>query len=222
LLEVGCATGKATRPLLERGFPVVCVELGPRPADRARASLAGLRVQVQVAPFEAWDGEAGAFDLVYAATAWHWVDPAIRYRQAHRLLQPGGHLAIWGAQHAFPAGFDPFFTEIQAVYESLGMGREAAWPPPPPERVPDDRTEIEGSRLFDHVEVRRYVWETSYTADGYLALLDTFSSHIAMDPRDREHLDAEIRRRIEGRPDGRVRRHWHAILHVARRAPRLA
>jgi hypothetical protein len=28
LLEIGCATGKATRSLLERGFSVVCVELG--------------------------------------------------------------------------------------------------------------------------------------------------------------------------------------------------
>src|SRR5436309_1542968 len=33
LLEIGCATGKATRPFLERGFPVVCVELGSRLAE---------------------------------------------------------------------------------------------------------------------------------------------------------------------------------------------
>ncbi len=75
LLEVGCATGKATRPLLERGFRVVCVELGERLAAGARASLAGLPVEVHVSPFESWRGEAGSFDLVYAATAWHWVDP---------------------------------------------------------------------------------------------------------------------------------------------------
>jgi hypothetical protein len=29
-------------------------------------------------PFEEWEGEQEAFDLVYAATAWHWVDPEIR------------------------------------------------------------------------------------------------------------------------------------------------
>ena len=71
LLEIGCATGKATRPLLERGFSVVCVELGAQLAERARRNLTGLPVEIRVAPFEQWEDEAGAFDLVYAATAWH-------------------------------------------------------------------------------------------------------------------------------------------------------
>ena len=38
-----------------------------------------------------------------------------------------------------------------------------------------------------------------------------------MDEAKREHLYQEIRRRIGRRPDPRVRRHWCAILHVARR-----
>jgi len=61
------------------------------------------------------------------------------------------------------------------------------------------------------------VWEVAYTARDYLALLETFSGHIAMEPRKRDSLYGEIRRRIEARADPRVRRHWLAILHVARR-----
>jgi SAM-dependent methyltransferase len=217
LLEVGCATGKATRPLLERGFRVVCVELGERLAERARANLAGLPVEIDVAPFETWSGPPGRFDLVYAATAWHWLDPQVRYRKAHELLRPGAHLALWSAQHAFPANFDPFFTEIQDVYDAIGESHPGAWPPPPPHEVDDDAAEIEASGLFSDVHVRRHVWETTYTAEEYLALLRTFSGHIAMDPAKRERLFAEVRRRIGARPDGRVRRHWLAILHVARR-----
>jgi hypothetical protein len=33
----------------------------------------------------------------------------------------------------------------------------------------------------------------------------------------REHLYGEIRRRLAERPDGLVRRHWGAVLHVAAR-----
>jgi SAM-dependent methyltransferase len=102
LLEIGCATGKATRPLLERGFTVVCIEIGAQLAERARTSLAGLPAVVHVAPFEEWQGPSASFDLVYAATAWHWVEPSLRYQAAHRLLRAGGHLALWSAQHAFP------------------------------------------------------------------------------------------------------------------------
>jgi hypothetical protein len=91
-------------------------------------------------------------------------------------------------------------------------------PPPPPDEIPDAAAEVEASGLFDDVEVRRYVWEHSYTAEEYIALQNTFSGHIAMQEAKREHLYREIRRRIGQRHDGRVLRHWYAILHVARRA----
>jgi len=218
LLEVGCATGKATRPLLERGFSIVCVELGAQLADQARRNLAGLPIEIEVAQFEQWNGPAGSFDLVYAATAWHWVDPTIRYGKAHALLRARGHLAVWSARHAFPADADPFFTEIQEVYDAIDESHPGEWPPPPPEEVADDAGEIEASGLFENIQVRRYVWEKLYTADQYVALLSTFSGHIAMEERKRAHLYREIRERISRREDPRVRRHWLAILHVARRA----
>jgi SAM-dependent methyltransferase len=218
LLEIGCATGKATRPLLARGFSVVCVELGADLAERGRRNLAGFPVEICVEPFETWEGEAGAFDLVYAATAWHWIDPTIAYPKAHRLLRPAGQLAFWSALHAFPSGLDSFFTEIQEVYDAIGESYDTEeWPPPPPKKIVDSSDEIEASGLFEDVRVRRYVWEASYAVDEYIALLDTFSGHITMDAAKRELLYGEIRERIGSRPEQRVRRHWYAILHVARR-----
>jgi SAM-dependent methyltransferase len=218
LMEVGCATGKASRPLLERGFSVVCVELGAHLAAQARRVLDGFPFEVHVAAFEHWDGEVEGFDLVYAATAWHWIDPAVRYQKAHSLLRPGGHLAIWSASHGFPDGFDPFFTEIQEAYEAIGENSPGEWPPPPPDEVADARAEINASGFFGDVSVRRYVWAIAYTAEEYVALLNTFSGHIAMGPKKRDYLYREIRRRIAERTDPRILRHWYAILHVARRA----
>jgi protein-L-isoaspartate O-methyltransferase len=60
--------------------------------------------------------------------------------------------------------------------------------------------------------------EAIYTADEYIALLGTFSGHIAMEEAKREKLYREIHARLARRDDPRVRRHWYAILHVARRA----
>ena len=76
LLEVGCATGKATLPLARRGFRITCMELGAELAAAARRNLAGLDAEVVEARFEDWRPSPGdLFDLVFAATAWHWVDP---------------------------------------------------------------------------------------------------------------------------------------------------
>ena len=99
------------------------------------------------------------------------------------------------------------------MYDAIGESYDGDWPPAPPESAPDFADEIEQSGLFEDVRVRRYVWERFYTADEYIALLETFSGHIAMDAAKREHLYGEIRARLGTR---RVRRHWYAILHVAR------
>jgi len=116
-----------------------------------------------------------------------------------------------------PRGRDPFFFELQEVYEEIGEGlpEGAAWPRPG--ELPAQREEIEASGLFAEVVVRHFDWEVVYDAAGYLRLLDTFSGHIAMEDWQRRRLHWEITRRLEQRPDGRLRRHWGAALHVARR-----
>jgi SAM-dependent methyltransferase len=218
LLEVGCGPGKATLPLAREGFRITAVELGEALAAEARRALAKYPdVSVITSSFEGWEPPGGVlFDLVYAATAWKWVDPQARYSKAAALLVPGGHLAVWNAGHALPTGFDPFFAEIQRVYDEIGEGDGSAWPPP--EIQPDPTAaEVETSGCFTLVGTRRYGWALRYTADEYIALLNTFSGHIAMEPARREHLYGEIRRRLGARRDGRLTRHWSAVLTVGRR-----
>jgi len=218
VLEVGCATGKATRPLAERGLRLTCVELGPQLAAAAQRNLAAYPdCEVTNAAFETWPPAGQTYDAIVAATAWHWTDPEVRYRRAWELLRPGGHLAFWAGVHVFPPGGDPFFREIQPVYDEIGepLGRRG-WPQP--RELPDERGEITATGLFADATVTQFDWEVTYDAEGYIDLLETFSGHISMQPWQRERLHAEIRRRLAERPGGRLRRHWGAALHIARRA----
>jgi SAM-dependent methyltransferase len=217
LLEIGCATGKATRFLLERGLSVVCVEMGAQLAERARHNLAGLPVEIHVVPFEEWEGEQEAFDLVYAATAWHWVDPELRYRKAHRLLRPGGHPRVLERAARVPCRLRSLLQR-----DPGGLRRNRREPPwrmaaaaagRDPGRPGRDRSE---RPLRRHRGQALRLGDVLHT-DDYVALLNTFSGHIAMEAAKREHLYREIRQRIGQRPDPRVRRHWYAILYVARR-----
>jgi SAM-dependent methyltransferase len=219
LLEVGCGPGKATLPLARMGFRITAIELGDALAVEARRNLAAYPDSSVInSSFEEWDPPEGTFfDLVYAATAWEWVDPDVRCARAAALLRPGGHLAVWEAMHAFPAGFDPFFAEIQEVYDEIGEdGGE--WPPPRPEDQPDPAAgEFASSGRFEVAGTRRYLWARRYTAEEYIALLDTFSGHIAMEPARRDHLYRDVRRLLARRGDGRLTRHWSAVLTVGRR-----
>lgn len=217
LLEVGCATGKATLPLAHLGFRMTALEPGATLAAAARANLADYDVDVVEARFEDWEPDGAVFGLVFAATAWHWVDPAVRYSKAAAVLRPGGHLALWGASHVLPHGGDPFFEEIQEVYDEIGEGLPSGWVSPRPGELPDNRGEIEASGLFEVIETRQYDWETIHDAESYIDLLNTFSGHIEMADWQRDRLYGEIRRRLAERPDGQLRRHWGGVLQIARR-----
>ena len=89
----------------------------------------------------------------------------------------------------FPDGGDPFFREIQEVYEEIGEG------PPPGEGFPrpgelwDQGAEIGASGLFEVVAVRHFDWERVYDAESYIALLRTFSGHIAMEQWQQDRLE---------------------------------
>ena len=216
VLEVGAGPAKATLPLAHRGLRVTALEPGPALAAQARKNLAGYPVDVVSMRFEDWAGTRGEFAVVVAATAWHWVDPRLRYQCAARALRPGGHLAVWAAQHVFPVDGDPFFTDLQEVYDAIGQGLPEGAPRPAPGELAEQIAEIEESGQFDVVAVEHFDWTVDYTAETYIDLLRTFSGHIAMTPADREQLFTEIRQRIALRPSGTVRRGWGTVLHIAR------
>lgn len=219
VVEIGPGTGQATRSLLRRGWSVVAVERGAQLAAVADRVLAGLGdVQISVGPFEAWQGAAGTFDLVFAATAWHWLDPAVAYPKAAGVLRPGGHLAVVSTEHVLPeVGGDPFFVEVEDAYTAAGLSDGLGGPSPPEAIAAPEVGAITASGVFAPPTVCRYVWSRDYTTDEYLALLGTYSGHIAATDHQRQVLFTAIRRLIGQRPGGTVRKHYLNVLHVARR-----
>jgi SAM-dependent methyltransferase len=219
VLEIGSGTGIATRSLLERGLVVTCVELGESLVAVARARLADTAsVQIVHADFESWQPPDDLeFDAAIAATSWHWIDPTIGYPKVAGLLRPSGHLAVWTASHVFPDDGDPFFAELQDVYDEIGESVPTGAPRPSPADLSPPGLESASGGRFATTAVERFDWELTYDAASYIDLLDTFSGHIAMAPWQRQRLYSEIRRRLAERPDGRLRRHWGAVLEVSRR-----
>lgn len=117
ILEIGCGTGQATLALAELGCQIVAVEFGPRMAAIARRKLADFpSVTVDIAPFEDWPLPDEGFDLVLSATAFHWLDPAVRVTKIAQALRPNGALAII-ATHQIAGGDEQFFTIHSGVID---------------------------------------------------------------------------------------------------------
>jgi SAM-dependent methyltransferase len=215
VLEIGPGTGQATRPLAERGLRVTAVELGEHLAAVARRNLAGLPAEVHVGPFEEWPLPEEPFDLVLAATSWHWVDPDTRFVKAARALRRSGRLAIVGTVHVSDERGDAFFRRTQDFYELCAPEQSRGWGEGLP-RADSLRPAAVDLERFRQPAFRRFPWVGTFTAAAYLELLDTFSDHRRLPGGQRECLYAGIARAL-AEFGGTIQKHHVFTLTLAER-----
>ena len=217
MLELGCGTGQATVPLAERGGAIICVELGAGMAAVARRKLARFpSVEVVIAPFEDWPLPPEPFDTVVSATAFHWLDPAIRVAKAADALRPGGALATVATHHVAGGTVD-FFAEVQACYERWDPATPPGLRLSPAAAIPRSSEELDRSGRFGPATFRRYEWELSYSTSAYIETLMTYSGHRALAPEARANLLACIAHLSESRYGGRITKRYMTELRTARR-----
>ncbi|MFD4023912.1 class I SAM-dependent methyltransferase [Streptomyces sp. NPDC058576] len=219
VLEIGCGTGQATVPLAGLGCRVTAVEAGPHMSAIARRNLAGCpAAEVVTAEFESWPLPAEPFDVVLAATAFHWIDPAVRVPRAADALRPGGALAVVRSQHVM-GGTEEFFVEVQRCYERFDPATPPGMRPPAADDVDntDHAEEVARSGRFGRTVFRRYERDLTYTTAEYLDVLRTYSGHRALPEAARSGLLACVAGLIDGRYGGRVSKRYLIELGVSHR-----
>jgi SAM-dependent methyltransferase len=217
VLEIGCGTGQATVPLARLGCQIIAVELGAELAEVARRNLAAYPdVEVVTAAFESWPLPSEPFDLVISATAFHWIDPAVRVVKSAEALRPGGVLATVATHHV-AGGTIPFFAEMQACYEYWDPSTPKGLRLQPAEEIPMEGEEIEQSGLFSTPEFHRYATDIPYTTASYIDVLLTYSGHRALPPDDQRGLLDCIANLIDTRYDGKIVKRYLSELRTAHR-----
>lgn len=177
-LEIGAGTGKATRAFAARGIAVTAT-------DPDVAMLAELRKHVP-ATVETVQGtleelDVGvSFDLVFAAAALHWTEPAGRWSRVAALLGPGGTFASFGGQlhlldeaveEAVRAARAPFLVDDE-VASPDGTPQDSAmhWP----------GTELLESTDFTDVRQTRIERRMTLSAVDYVSHLSTISAYLEL------------------------------------------
>ena len=216
VLEIGAGTGQATQQMAARGWRVLALEPGADLARSARAELAEFdTVDVRTSRFENAELTDNAFDLIAAATAWHWIDPTRGIPKAARLLRPDGAIALWWNAHVTDTP-DPRWTPIRRVYEQVAPDLAHLAPLTPDRHDYDPAVELATSGLFDKVEQHNFPFSVTYTSNDFLALIATSASHRPLPAEARTHRHRELDRAINCDLGGVVTKPYNCFLVLAK------
>ncbi len=94
LIDVGCGTGISTRQFASHGLQVIGVEPNDAMRARAEAEPGPSTIRYVKGTAEATGLPDGCATTVLAAQAFHWFDAPKALQEFHRILRPGGWVAL--------------------------------------------------------------------------------------------------------------------------------
>ncbi|MDJ0555278.1 MAG: class I SAM-dependent methyltransferase [Microcoleaceae cyanobacterium MO_207.B10] len=189
ILEIGCATGTATTSFADLGFSMVCIEPNSESYQVVlRNSASYEKVKIINTTFEEWELEKSQFDVVLAATSFHWVSSEVRYAKTAEALKTDGFLILlWNTP---PQPTQEIYQELlDSVYQNYApdvTGYEAI--ATHQKNIRSFGNAIIKSAKFHNLVSEELISEVTYDVDDYLTLLSTLSPYIAMESERRNTL----------------------------------
>ena len=201
VIDLAAGTGKLSRALHAAGAEVVAVE----PLARMRALIEP--------PIRAVEGTAehiplpdSSAEAVTVAQAFHWFDGERALAEIHRVLRPGGSLALaWNVRLMDDPG-QAAVEELIAPYTGeIPRHRSGEW-----------RRPFEATTLFGPLEERSFPNQQSLDADGLADRVGSTSAIAALDPGER---DALLERARALAAEGPLTLRYRCDVQVTRREP---
>ncbi len=202
VVDLGAGTGRLTGGLAARGLDVVAVE----PVEEMRALIAvSERVRALAGTAEAIPLPDSSADAVTVAQAFHWFDVPRALAEIHRVLRPGGALAIVWNRRRMEDEIHERIDELLAPHRGdVPAHATDGW-----------RPLFDASELFVPAARRDFDNEQLLDGDGLVDRFGSVSFVAALDDAARDEVHAALRA-LAGR--SRVALRYRTGVEIARRA----
>ncbi len=200
VVEVGIGGGQATLPFLKTGCNLTAVEYGEQFSELCKEKFKEYRnFTIVTSKFEDMNFSDNTYDLVYSASAFHWVPENIGYTKVFSMLKSGGVFARF-ANHpyrdknnlALSEEIDKIYGEY--YYTFYNKKREVLTEYSEEQAV--QRANIAEKYGFKDIKYALFYRTRTFSAKEYITLLGTYSDHIAMEESIRKEFFLKIEEAI--------------------------
>ena len=219
VVEIGIGGGQATLPFLKTGCNLTAVDYGEKFCKICREKFK------EYPNFSAISGKfedidfKGEYDLIYSASAFHWIDEEIGYKKVYDILKDGGVFARF-ANHPYRDKGNPALSkEIDKIYVDYYYqyyNKEPKTPTEYSEKQARTRALIAGKYGFTDIQYKLFYRTRTFSAKEYAMLLGTYSDHIAIEENIRTKFFSEIEEAIN-RHGGKITIYDTIDLQLARK-----
>lgn len=200
VVEVGIGGGQATLPILKTGCRLTAVEYGEHFSELCREKFKDYpHLSVITNKFENLEFEDAAYDLVFSASAFHWIPEEIGYSKVFSMLRSGGVFARF-ANHPYRDKGNPALSEeidsIYARYYYKFYNKKQETPKEYTEEQAKSIAMIAQKYGFTDMRYALFYRTRIFSAKEYIALLGTYSDHIAIGETTRKDFFTSIEEAI--------------------------
>ena len=196
VVEVGSGSGQATLPVLKTGCQLTAVEYGENFSRILMDKFGGYDgFKVITGKFEDTELEENSYDLIFSATAFHWVPEEIGYPKVYSALKPGGAFARFANRPRNSQNAPELAAEIDALYGEyynkaydIKSGTKKWFT----EEKAKELSQIPAKYGFTDITYKLFYRERVFTAEEYTQLLGTYSDHIAIEETIRNEFFSKI------------------------------
>ncbi len=196
VIEIGIGTGQATLPFLNKGCNVTAVELGDRLAKYCQQKFSEFRnFKIINSDFIKADLPENSFDLIYSATAFHWIPKDRGYAKIKSLLKPDGAVALFW-NHPFVSN-----TSDETNLASMSVYKKYRPDDKTPSEFDLSKCQKQISELkqygFKNIKSKIYKRTRKLTSEEYISLIKTYSDHNALPEKLRKVFEHDMKQVID-------------------------
>lgn len=196
VVEVGIGGGQATLPILKTGCILTAVEYGEKFSKLCKKKFEDYKnFSVITEKFENVSFPDSQYNLVYSASAFHWIPEDIGYSKVYDMLINGGAFARF-ANHPYRDKANPLLSaEIDKLYSKYYYkyyGIDIKSEPEYSEEQAIQKAQIAEKYGFVDIRHSMFYRTRTFSAKEYIELLGTYSDHIAIEDKIRTEFFTKI------------------------------